>query len=400
MLLQADSASLFNEARATATALLAHCRDREWAGWDPYDALNSPLLRRFPVLDCRPSRLALTQLAKRCPSPLRGLLRVPRTVNPKATALFLTAFTTFPPAACPPRELPVSSTIDHLIALRSPHSRHHAWGYPFPWQTRTVLVPRGAPNLVTTCFAANALLDAYELRDDARCLTAATSAASYLTNELYCAEDTLIGFRYPTPLSPPTIHNANLLASALLCRVYRHTGDRTLLDVALRVARHSASRQQADGSWHYGESAAHRWVDNFHTGYNLCALRSIGIDAAVDEFTPHLHRGLAFYLAHFFRTDGAPTYFPNRPYPVDIHCVAQAMITLLTLRDLAHDAIERAHAIFRWAMTHMWDPRGFFYYRVHRLTTIRVDYIRWAQAWMCVALATLLKSLSYPPPSR
>jgi len=38
----------------------------------------------------------------------------------------------------------------------------------------------------------------------------------------------------------------------------------------------------------------------------------------------------------------------------------------------------------------MWDERGFFYYRVLRFCTIRTPYMRWAQAWMLLAMATLL----------
>jgi len=37
-------------------------------------------------------------------------------------------------------------------------------------------------------------------------------------------------------------------------------------------------------------------------------------------------------------------------------------------------------------MNHMWDERGFFYYRCLRLATIRTSYMRWTQAWMLLAL--------------
>jgi hypothetical protein len=42
----------------------------------------------------------------------------------------------------------------------------------------------------------------------------------------------------------------------------------------------------------------------------------------------------------------------------------------------------------------MWDERGFFYYRVLRLCTIRTSYMRWSQAWMLVALVAVLRELS------
>jgi hypothetical protein len=42
-------------------------------------------------------------------------------------------------------------------------------------------------------------------------------------------------------------------------------------------------------------------------------------------------------------------------------------------------------------MDHMWDDRGFFYYRILRFCTIRTSYMRWTQVWMFLALATLLR---------
>jgi hypothetical protein len=49
-----------------------------------------------------------------------------------------------------------------------------------------------------------------------------------------------------------------------------------------------------------------------------------------------------------------------------------------------------AHSVFQWAMDHMWDDRGFFYYRVLRFCTIRTSYMRWSQAWMLLTISTLL----------
>ena len=72
--------------------LLGYCEANEWAGHDPYDALNSGVFKALPFLDSRFPRLVLTQVLKRCPINARSLLLVPKTQNPKALALFLSAF--------------------------------------------------------------------------------------------------------------------------------------------------------------------------------------------------------------------------------------------------------------------------------------------------------------------
>jgi hypothetical protein len=129
------------------------------------------------------------------------------------------------------------------------------------------------------------------------------------------------------------IHKQTCRRSASLPRVPL-TGNSRLLDPALDVARYSAARQRADGSWPYAEDDGQHWIDNFNTGYNLCALASIGRLLGTTEFQPALGRGLAFYRERFFREDGAPRYFHDRTYPLDIHSVAQSIITLVALKDL------------------------------------------------------------------
>jgi len=220
----------------------------------------------------------------------------------------------------------------------------------------------------------------------------AVSAAEYILNELYWSGDSsAAGFSYPQPSIKVEVHNANLLAAALLCRIFKHTGERKFVAPALQVARYSAAKQHADGSWYYGEERSQRWIDNFHTGYNLCALRSIGLYAHTAEFDPCLRRGFDFYRTHFFRADGAVKYFHNRTYPIDIHTVAQSIVTLVELQDLDPGNIPLARAVLRWAMDRMWDERGFFYYRVLRSCTIKTSYMRWSQAWMFLAMCTLLR---------
>lgn len=372
--------------------LLAYCRANQWAGYDPYDALNSRLIRLAPLLDARIPRLCLTQALKRSPVNVRHLLLVPRTQNAKGMALFLSAFVNLSEVGVPILEREVDLMIERLIGLRSKGVPYWCWGYSFPWQTRTVLVPAGAPNLVCTAFVSNALLDVYQRHGDSRCLEMAVSAAEYMVNVLYWEgrSPSGAGFSYPMPGLRSRTHNANFLGASLLCRVYKLTREARFLGPALTAARYSAGEQKLDGSWAYGEAASQQWIDNFHTGYNLCALRAICRDAETAEFESYVRRGFEFYRSHFFRNRGAVRYFHNRDYPIDTHCVAQSIITLVRLKDLDPRNVSLAHLVLGWTMRHMWDDRGFFYYRALRFCTVRISYMRWTQAWMLLALSMLM----------
>ena len=383
-----------DNAKAATIELLAYCRTNDWAGYDPYDALNSRILKALPFLDFKLFRLGLTQLLKRSPINIRPLLLVPKMQNPKAMALFLMALLKLSRIGLLDQEDLIGLIVERIDALRAEGSPYWCWGYSFPWQTRSILVPRWAPNLVCTSFVANALLDAYEIKGESICLNMAVSAAEYILKELYWNDDDSTAcFAYPIPESRSRVHNANFLGAALLCRVYKLCGEEKFLEPALKVARYSAAKQYDDGSWDYGEFSTQHWVDNFHTGYNLCALLTIGEYADTSEFEFHIRRGFEFYQKHFFRKDGAPKYFHDQTYPLDIHSVAQSIITLMALKDIDHCSVSLALSVFKWAMTHMWDEQGYFYYRAYPLFKIKTSYMRWSQAWMLLALSTLLDEL-------
>jgi hypothetical protein len=371
----------------TIVKLEAYCREHHWAGFDPYDALNSELFARTPLSKSRVARLAFTQFLKRSPVNLRPLLRIPPTQDPKAIALFLMSYIRRARGGDEASRATASHLANRLLELRSPGTPYWCWGYSFPWQMRHRLVPRFGPNLVCTTFAANALLDAHELGLGDQFVAPAVSAGHYLARELYWDDGQHAAFAYPLPDIRVPIHNANFLGAALLCRLARLTGDKATLPAALAVTRFSAASQRPDGSWPYGLARTQQWVDNFHTGYNLCALESIGADLATDEFEPILLEGFRFYREHFFADGGAPKYYDDRTYPIDIHCVAQSVITLQTLRRLDSRASTLAQSLLSWAIAHMWDEQGFFYYRLLRGLTIRTPYMRWSQAWMLLALA-------------
>jgi hypothetical protein len=392
-----------DDTRRIARKLLAYCQANDWAGYDPYDALNSRVFRALPFLNFKMARLILTQGVKRFPLNLRPLLLVQRTPNPKGIALFLASLIKLSKMGLLEEPGIVEIMTNKLLTLRSPNKRYSCWGYNFDWQTRGKLVPRSTPNIICSTFAANALLDAFEQSQKPDLLNTALSVADFILDILFSqSEDSQPYFNY-TPLERSgVVHNANFLGAAFLCRVSRISGHRRFRDAAFAAARYSVSRQHEDGSWDYGESKSQGWIDNFHTGYNLVALKQIGHYGETSEFDTSVRRGHEFYIAHFFRQDGAPKYYHNTTYPIDIHSVAQSIITLLEFKEFAKSNIESAHSVLYWALTNLWDSRGFFYFQKRRRYTVHIPFMRWSEAWMLSALATYLEEVAgtRPVPDR
>jgi hypothetical protein len=372
--------------------LLAYCRANEWAGYDPYDALNSRVFKALPFLNFKLARLALTQGVKRCPINLRPLMLVPKTPNPKGLALFLSSFIKLSKIGLADVDRETELMADKLLALRSPDERYSCWGYNFDWQTRSALVPKGTPNIICSTFAANALLDAYEQSPKSLWLEAARSTAEFILDVLFQRESSSQACFSYTPLEQTKIHNANLLGAALLCRISWALGERRFLEPAFDAARYSVGKQHDDGSWDYGELPSQRWIDNFHTGFNLVALKRIEQYGGTAEFNSTIHRGFKFYREHFFCEDGAPRYFYDAIYPIDIHSVAQSVITFIEFKDFAAGNINLAHSVLNWGLRNMWDTRGFFYFQKRPHYTVRIPFMRWSQAWMLMALSAYLEA--------
>lgn len=374
----------------TTRQLIDYCRQNRWAGYDPYDALNSRIFQKVAVLNNRIGRLFLTQAMKRSPVNLRPILCIPKGENPKGLAVFILAMFLLSEKGVAVDSDLIYHLLNRLTELRSRDVPLYCWGYNFDWQNRDGLLPKFAPNIICTTFAGNALLEAFSKLSDTKYLNMAISAGEFILTGLRITRfrDDELCFSY-TPYDEGQIHNANLLGASFLSRLYSLTGEAKFLQSSWEAANYSVRRQKQDGSWVYGEGRNQQWIDNFHTGYNLCALRNIARYLKTDEFEMCIHRGFKFYKEHFFLNDGQPKYYHDRTYPIDIHSVAQSIITLVEFKDLDENNIRLANTVLEWAIANMWDERGYFYYQITPYYKNKIPYIRWSQAWMLLALATV-----------
>jgi len=379
--------------RDSLKRLLFFCRRENWRGYDPYDGLNSKVFQVLPAKN-KFSRLAFIQLLKRLPFNLRKILLIEKGLNPKGLGLFAAGYLKlYKCYGLEEYRVGAIGFLDLLEQLSLKGYRGYCWGYNFNWQSRVFFIPQGIPNLVCTSFIINAFLDAYELLKNKRYLQVARNSCEFVLNDLNITkENETICFSY-TPLDKIQIHNANLLGAALLARVYSLTREENLLDFATKAVEFSVKYQNKDGSWHYGNAPNQRWIDNFHTGFNLVALKEYIDFSESKYFCNALEKGFKYYKKNFFLKDGIPKYYHNRIYPIDIHSIAQSIATFVKLKDLNEGNINQALKIAQWGIDNMQDKRGFFYYQKYKYFTNKIPYIRWSQAWMAYALSTLIQAL-------
>jgi hypothetical protein len=409
------------------------CRARGFAGYDPFDGLNSRLFSALPLRHSRTARLAWTQLFKRSPVNLRSLALVRSGRNSKGTALFaLAALADFRRMGNAESAADARALLDDLIHERLvANSGGACWGYNFDWQGRAFFAPRGTPTIVPTAFAARALTEAAVAFGDDKYLEIARSACDFILRDLNRADETAdeVCFCY-SPLDHTRVFNASLLAAETLAAVGALTNEQELGDWARRATRYVIRHQRDDGSWAYGADDYQSWADNFHTAFILGSLsrilsslserttvtsplsasgEGVGGEGEGDSAPPQplptrgeglkhfgeaqsaLRRGYDFWIERFFLANGWPKYYADSLYPVDAHAAGAALATLADLSGVDPTALELAEKVAQWTIKNLRDQQGFFYYQRRRFYTVRTAYMRWSEAWMLYGLSRLLE---------
>ena len=377
--------------------LFAWCREHDFAGYDPFDALNSKIFKATPLSNSAAARLLWTQTVKRSPLNLRAVTLVPPQKNAKGIALFaLAALANYRRTRTPQAEAEARGLLRQLISLRLVRESGVAWGYDFDWQSRVFFAPRGTPTIVPTAFAVRALVEAADAFGDSEYLELARAACHFIVRELprSVENEGEVCFSY-APETNTRIFNASLLAAESLALVSARDAESQHCDLAVKAVRYVVNQQGEDGSWSYGAGTNQNWIDNFHTAYLLSSLKRIGDSCAAaqtEAFGAALRRGYAFWRKSFFLADGWAKYYHDTLYPVDTHAAAAAIVSLLDLIELDRDARSLAERIATWSIQHLRDRRGFFYYQRRRFYTVHTPFMRWTQAWMAYALARLLET--------
>lgn len=388
-----DLETIYNE-------LYAYCSNEDFAGYDPFDGLNSRLFQLTPFKYFATTRLAWLQIVKRSPVDLRSLFCVQKGINPKGLALFaLAELARFRVTKDVRHAENARSLIDRLLETKITGKTRDGlptagFGYNFDWQSRVFFAPIGTPAIVPTAFASQAFVEAYEAFGSEKYLTAASEISEFVLHGLNRPIETNdeICFSY-TPLDNSVIFNASLLAGESLARVGTITHNEAHLEMAAKTVKFVIRRQRDDGSWAYAGKDSQAWIDNFHTAYVLLSLHRISslIHDLQQETSEAIQTGIDFWIDNFFLDNGAPKYYHNAVYPIDIHAAAVAIAALSELKNIDARMLTMAKRTTEWTIKNMLDPKGYFYYQRRKRRVVKTPFMRWGEAWMAYTLARLIE---------
>ena len=365
---------------------------RQYRAYDPGDGQMSFL--RPLTFGSKTLERALTASVLRSPFNIRPLLGIRPHTSTKGMGYMAWGYLRrFQASRDPHFAQRATMCLDWLLDHRSPGYDDLCWGNEFTFTTRAGRIPRGEPTIVWSGLIGQAFVDAFEIFGDTRYLEAANSTCDWILKLPREQTSTGACLSY-VAFDQVSIHNSNMLGSALLARVGALTGRTEAIDVARQAMRYSCGRQNPDGSWFYGEAPKYHWIDSFHTGYNLDSLKRYIDSTNEQEFAGHLSRGFAYFKQNFFRSDGRTKYMHDRLLPIDIQCAAQAIDTLSLFSASDPGALDLAKRVAAWTISHMQAPEGSFYYRDLGWTKTRTPMFHWGQGTTFKALAHLVGKLS------
>lgn len=383
-----------NTAKESLRRLDLWLQQHDYKAYDPFEGLSSTL-RPFTV-GSKFMRQCLVQAVRRCPVNPRPLIGIRPSHSLKGMGFLARGYMRWN-AAEPDDTLlrKARMCLDWLIEHPAKGYSGYCWGNHFDYQTRLYYAPAGTPTIVWSSLIALTFVEAFERLGTPKYLEVARSTCDFVMHDL--ARITGPGgfcFSY-VPRVEVVVHNSNVLGAALLARVFRHTREESLREASHSALEFTAHAQNHDGSWYYGPAGNLHWVDNWHTAYVLDGYDEYARATGDPYFDQVCRKGWAFYRANFFLPDGAPKYYHDNPWPLDIQCASQALETLCRFRAWDPYAVDLASQVARWAIANMQDRDGHFYYQRRPHWVNKTPTLHWGQATMLSGLATLLETYAY-----
>lgn len=374
-----------------------YCQKNNFKGYSLYDSHNG--LIPFEKFGKWPSFLA-NQVIKRSPINFRPFLGIKKGINPKGYGLFLHIYSIMNKYDIIDKV--VSESLSHdfyswLVNNPSKGYNGHCWGYNYLWPKKDGSdVPAYTPSIVVTGFVARALLAYYQQFGNSDVGVTLESCAKFVLNDVhlfkgkegYC-------FSY-TPVKKDMTINANLLAAEVLAYSDYVNKTNKYEEYINEVIKFTLHYQNDDGSWFYShdyETRKPKVQIDFHQGYvieSLSRIHEYGNRKTPEEVFSAISSGLAFYKKNQFDDEGWAYWRLPSKWPVDIHNQSQGIITFSKFKDYSPDYLPFASTIADWTIKNMQGKNGNVYYQKWPLITNKVNYMRWNQAWMLLALTTLM----------
>lgn len=253
----------------------------------------------------------------------------------------------------------------------------------------------------STALAGILLLKAFQYLGEENYLKLAEAAGRYFLEESSSVDTGEGLYFYYVPNHPEglRIYNVSAVISAYLIKLAQVSQNPLYAEYGKKGLEYLINVQNPDGSWFYNNHPRGRYIDNFHTAFNLLACYKALKSYKDEKLQSSFDKGLEYYKTHLFKQVAAgltrPVHFDPRFWPrnsnliqkVDLRDAALAIILFSLLPGGENATLARE--VLAWTLNHMKGPEG-YYCELTWFWANKIAYIDF-QAWMLLSLALFLK---------
>ena len=286
--------------------------------------------------------------------------------------------------------------LQELKKSRCTGFKEYCWGYPFDWVTRNGTIKEQTPLITSTPYVFEAFLQVHRLDPREEWKAVLESIVRHVCNDIKDFKTSEVASKCSySPFDDGGVINAAAYRAAMLTSASRFLDREDLWRIAERNLNFVLENQNPDGSWPYAVDGVRDFVDHFHTCFVMKAL------AKVHTLTQHkatfaaLSRGVDYYLAHLFDTDGLPKPFSKAPrltvYKRELYDCAETINLCLLLRDRFAQLNTTLQTVVAGILKDWVKSDGSFRSRRLILSWDNVPMHRWAQSQMFRSMALYLR---------
>jgi hypothetical protein len=379
-----------------------YIKKEKYAGWDPYDWYLSPLSKKLPKF----VNFLMIQFGLYSPINFRPFFGIRKHLSNKGFAIFAQAYILSKNIIKGDIEKEFEHSIKYLLKTLEKNKlstkRGIAWNSHYFKFVGTVRPDN--PDIVGTTEALKAFSMAYSVYGYEKYKKICDKTVNSLLTEFVSEYNDEIYFKYTPDDIGRIIYNASALGLSGLSYYLKYVdGEKDITDeiisIGSRVTKFLLKNQKNSGVWDYSynifNKTTYTQID-YHQGFIIDGLLEFYPYISDNNFKKKLLdsivRGVNYYKNKQFTKDGVSYYRYPIKYPIDIHNQAQGIITFSKLYDKFRDPtyLEFAEKIAVWTIKNMQSPKGYFYTHKWLGFVNKIPYMRWAQAWMMLALSTLL----------
>ncbi|MBE8540572.1 hypothetical protein [Geoglobus acetivorans] len=270
--------------------------------------------------------------------------------------------------------------------------------YYFKYIAPKHLLSPEIPDIICITEFIKSAVAAYEVLGRKQYLLMAKKGIKGLVKALLCEKEQGTYFKYTPFEENRIVFDVSGLALEAMSGVLRHSYNPELVSIGNKVVKLLVDYQRGDGAWPFSydlEKRSYYWQLDYHQGFIIDGLLAFYpyVDGELKKSCMvAIRKGVEFFQEKQLCPEGYFYYRYPLKYPINIHNQAQGIITFANLYRFFRDAeyLRMAEKILKWTIDNMRDPSGYFYSHKWPGFVNKIPYMRWAQAWIMLAMSYYL----------